>query len=165
MESSADYTSKCLEDQREDIKDINLKQKNLENESKHLNSELHMMKEQLEATKQQLNANSQYMRSSWMLEISGIPASKDEDTKGIVCKLASLAKMQDFPIDQIDVAHRTSSKSTAPIIVLFYKKNDRNNFYKQKYKLKTLRSNQFSDDAAEEEQHQESNDVEPKQRI
>ena len=85
--------------------------------------------------------------------------------KGIICKLASLAKMQDFSKDQIDVAHRTSSKSTAPIIVLFCKKNDRNNFYEQKYKLKTLRSNQFSDDAAEEEQHLESNDVEPTQRI
>ena len=56
-----------------------------------------------------------------MLEISRIPTSKGEDTKGIVCKLASLAKMQDFSKDQIDVAHRTSSKSTAPIIVLFYK--------------------------------------------
>ena len=104
-----------------------------------------MMKEQLEKTKQQLNANAQYMRSSWMLEISGIRTSKDEDTKGIVCKLASLAKMQDFSKDQIDVAHRTSPKSTVPIIVLFYKNNDRNNFYGKKYKLKTLRSNQLSD--------------------
>ena len=41
----------------------------------------------------------------------------------------------------------------------------RNNFYEQKYKLKTLRSNQFSDDTAEKEQHLESNDVEPTQRI
>ena len=51
------------------------------------------------------------------------------------------------------------------IIVLLYKKNDKNNFYEQKYKVKTLRSNQFSGDAAEEEQHQEINDVEPTQRI
>ena len=80
-----------------------------------------------------------------MLEISGIPISKDEDTKGIVCKLASLAKMQDFSKDQIDVAHRTSPKSAAPIIVLFYKNSDRNNFYEKKCKLKTLKSNQFSD--------------------
>ena len=35
----------------------------------------------------------------------------------------------------------------------------------QKYELKTLRSNQFSDDAAEEEEHLKSNDVEPAQRI
>ena len=57
------------------------------------------------------------------------------------------------------------TEPTAPIIVVFYKKNDRSNFYEQKYKLKTLRSNQFSDDTAEEEQHLESNDVEPTQRI
>ena len=96
-----------------------------------------------------------------MLEISGIPTSKDGDTKRIVCKLASLAKMQGFSKDQIDVAHRTSSKSTAPIIVLFYKENDRNNFYEQKYKLKTLRWNQFSDDV----EPWKSNKVEPTQRI
>ena len=44
LKSSEDYMSKCFKDQRKDIKDINLKQKNLENENKHLNSELHMMK-------------------------------------------------------------------------------------------------------------------------
>ena len=51
------------------------------------------------------------MRSSWMLEICGILTSKDEE--GIVCKLASLAKMQDFSKNQIDVAHKTSSKPSA----------------------------------------------------
>ena len=99
--------SKYFKDQREDTKYIKLKQKNLGNENKQLNSEMHMIKEQLEITKQQLNGNFQYMRSSWMLEISRIPTSKDEDTKGIVCKLASLAKMQDFSKDKIDVAQRT----------------------------------------------------------
>ena len=112
----------------------------MENENKYLNSELHMMKEQLETTKQQLNANAQYMRSSWMLEISGIPTSKDEDSKGIVCKLARLVKTQDFSMDQIDVVHRISSKPAAPIIVLFYKKNDRNNFYEQKGKRRRILS-------------------------
>ena len=69
-----------------------------------------------------------------MLEIFRIPTSKDEDTKGIVCKLASLAKMQGFSRDQID---RTSSKSAAQIIVIFHKKSDRNNFFEQKYTMKT----------------------------
>ena len=50
-------------------------------------------------------------------------------------------------------------------LVLFYKKNDSNNFHEQKYKVRTLRWNQFSDDLAEEEQRLESNDVEPTQRI
>lgn len=65
-----------------DIKDNKLKHKNLENENKHLNSELH---------KQLMNANVQYMHSTWMLKIFIIPTSKDEDTKVIVYKLASLA--------------------------------------------------------------------------
>ena len=149
--------SEYFEDQREDTKYIKLKQKNLGNENKQLNSELHMIKEQLEITNQQLNGNFQYMRSSWMLEISRIPTSKDEDTKGIVCKLASLAKMQDFSKEKIDVAHRTSSKTTAPVTVIFYKKNGSNDF--------NLRSNKFSDGAVQEEQHLESNEVQPTERI
>ena len=44
--------------------------------------------------------------------------------------------------------------------MFFYKKCDKNIFFEQKYKVKT-----FSDDAAEEEQHLESNDVESTQRI
>ena len=82
----------------------------------------------------------------------------------VLLEIASLAKMQDFSKDQNDLALTISSKYTAPIIVLFYKKKDRNNFLEQKYKVKTLQTNQFSDDAAEEEQHLESNDIEPTQR-
>lgn len=109
-----------------DIKDNKLKHKNLENENKHLNSELH---------KQLMNANVQYMHSTWMLKIFIIPTSKDEDTKVIVYKLASLA--QDFSKGQIDVAHRISSKPSSQIIVFFHKKKDRKNFFKQRYKVKT----------------------------
>ena len=71
-----------------------------------------------------------------MLEISGIPTSKDGDTKVIVCKLANLAMMQDFSKDKIDVGHRTSSNLIAPAVVLFYKKNDTNIFFNQEHKVK-----------------------------
>ena len=73
--------------------------------------------------------------------------------------------MQGFSKDQIDNAHRTSWRSTSKIIKFFYKKCDKNVFFGQKYKVKTLRSNQFSDDAAEEEQHLESYHVELTQRV
>ena len=99
-----------------------------------------------------------------MLEIFGIPTSKDEDTKGIVCKLASLATMLDFSKDVTDVVHRTSSKPVAPITVLCYKNSDWNKVFEQRYKMKTLRSSQFSDDAVVE-QHLESNGEEPTQKI
>ena len=38
-------------------------------------------------------------------------------------------------------------------------------FFEQKYRVKKLRSNQFSDDAAAEEQHLESNHAELAQRL
>lgn len=49
-----------------------------------------------------------------MLEIFRIPTSKDEGTKGIVCKLASLVKMQDFSKDHIDVALHNIIKTYSP---------------------------------------------------
>ena len=118
------------------------------------------MKEQLEAAKQQIHSNAQYIHSSWMLEISGILFSKDEDTKGIICKLAGLAKLLNFTSDQINVAHRASPKLMAPIIALFHKNSNPNNFFQQKHKVKTLSSSQFTNDAEENLERGE-----PKQNI
>ena len=50
-------------------------------------------------------------------------------------KVGRMAYKEDYEPGQVDVAHRTSKKKTAPITILFHKKSDRQNFYKQKVKL------------------------------
>ena len=68
--------------------------------------------------------------------MSNIPVQdKNENSGDIVCKVAELAKIDDFCRNQIDVAHRTSKNKMASIIVLFYKKSDKQNVYFQKNKI------------------------------
>ena len=90
-----------------------------------------------------LNKLAQYHRSSFMLEISGIPRRKQEDAIKLVEKVVQKAKIKDFHREQIDLAHRTSASSTALIIILFNKKLDRNNFFKQKKKLFSVNAEQI----------------------
>ena len=67
-----------------------------------------------------------------MLEISGIPFKKNGNMSNIIA---------DFMLD--DVAHRTSKRQNTPIIMLFNKKSDRTNFFKQRKKFHSLRAHQF----------------------
>ena len=54
-----------------------------------------------------------------------------------------LTKITGFDITQVDVAHRTSKRENAPIIILFNKKSDKTNFFKQKKKFHNLRAHQL----------------------
>ena len=60
---------------------------------------------------------------------------KNENSVDIVCKVVELVRIDNFHRNQTDVAHRTSKNKMASIIVLFYKKSDRQNFYFQKKKI------------------------------
>ena len=48
------------------------------------------------------------MRSSWMLEVSGIPYQKNENSQQLIKKLVELTNITNFHVAQIDVLHRTS---------------------------------------------------------
>ena len=75
-----------------------------------------------------------------MLELSGIPRQDDENAIDLVNKTAVVAGKCNFDVNQIDIAHRVSEKGAAPIIVLFNRKADRANFYRQKKKLFKVRA-------------------------
>ena len=83
---------------------------------------------------------AQYNRSSFMLELSGIPRQDDENAIDLVSKISVAAGICYFDVSQIDIAHRVSEKGTAPILVLFNRKTDRTNFYRQKKKLFKVRA-------------------------
>ena len=76
-----------------------------------------------------------------MLELSGITRQDDENAIDLFNKAAVVAGICNFDVSQIDIAHRVSEKGTAPIIVLFNRKADRTNFYRQKKKLFKVRAN------------------------
>ena len=78
-----------------------------------------------------------------MIEIAGIPYYKEENCIQLISKLAELAEMTNFNKNQINLAHRISTETTASIIILFNKKSDRINFYNQRKKIKKFRSGHF----------------------
>ena len=86
---------------------------------------------------------AQYNRSSFMLEISGIPFNKNENVSSIIQKIVMVTEILDFDNTQVDVAHRTSKRQNVPIIMLFNKKLYRTNFFKQIKKFHNLRAHQF----------------------
>ena len=78
-----------------------------------------------------------------MIEIAGTLYHKEENYIQLICKLAELVKIINFNKNQIDLKQRTSTKTAAPIIILFNKKTDRISFYNQRKKIKKLKSGHF----------------------
>ena len=75
------------------------------------------------------NQLEQYNRSFFLVEFQ---VQTRRDVIELLKIVASNADIKGFEENQVDVAHRTSRRKTAPIIVKFVKKNDRINFLSPK---------------------------------
>ena len=78
-----------------------------------------------------------------MIEIAGTPNHKAENCIQLISKLAELVEIINFNKNQIDLKQRTSTKTAAPIIILFNTKTNRISFYNQRKKIKKLRTGHF----------------------
>ena len=136
LEASIKFISEKFQEQKSELTDVRKLNNHLMEENALLNSTIQNVRLELEAVKEKQNENAQYIRSSFMLELPNISVQdKNENSVDIVCKVAELAKIDNFRRNQIDAAHRTSKNKMASIIVLFYKKSDRQNFYFQMKKI------------------------------
>ena len=118
----------------------------------------------LENEKAGRNDDQQYFRSAFFLKLHGIPWQQGEESHRIVdnkkiptggpCNQRSLrligdiferAGFEGFDCNQIDVCHRTSSYYFSPIVVLFSKKADRENVFRQKKKLASIIEVQYDE--------------------
>ena len=75
------------------------------------------------------NQLEQYNRSFFLVEFQ---VQTRRDVIELLKIVASNADIKGFEENQVDVAHRTSRRKTAPIIVKFVKKNDGINFLSPK---------------------------------
>ena len=141
IEDGQKFIEKEFEDQIEKIKDLIKDNKKLFSENQRLHNEIKALYQSQEENQTEINKLAQYNRSSFMLELSGIPRQDDENAIDLVNKNAVVAGICNFDVSQIDIAHRVSQKGTAPIIFLFNRKTDRANFYIQKKKLFKVRAN------------------------
>ena len=110
-------------------------------ENQQLHNEIKALYQSQEENQIEIGKLAQYNRSSFMLELSGIPRQDDENAIDLVNKTAVVAEICNFDVSQIDIPHRVSEKGTAPVIVLFNRKADRTNFYRQKNKLFKVQAN------------------------
>ena len=78
-----------------------------------------------------------------MIDIAGTPYHKEENCIQLTSKLAELVEIIDFSKNQIDQKQRTSTKTDAPVIILFNKKTNRISFYNQRKKIKKLGPGHF----------------------
>ena len=104
-------------------------------ENERLNVNPRQIEQKLMENRDAVHELIQYNRSSYMMELSVIPFKKSKNCLLISNKVGRMTHKEDYEPGQVDVAHRTSKKKTAPITILFHKKSDRQNFYKQKVKL------------------------------
>ena len=94
-------------------KDVRKSNNHLKEENALLNSIIKNVRLKLEGVKEKENENAQYVISSFMPELSNVPVQdKNENSVGIVCKVAERAKIDNFHRNQIDVAHQASKNKT-----------------------------------------------------
>lgn len=147
VENSQSFISADFEKYKVEMSIITNNEKSLQKDNAHLNTQVNQLKQNLQEESLKRIESAQYYRSSFMVELSGLPQnSQNEDSIDLVKKIATLAKFEYFDVSQIDVAHRLSSNKNSPVIVMFTTKSYRHNFYYQKSKLKTLHIAQLTDD-------------------
>lgn len=152
IESSQNFISADFEKHKKNLETLSEKEKQLMSDNVQLYKKINSLKTSLEGETIKRNEASQYYRSSFMVEISNLPPNKHghkEDTMDIVTKIAKLANFEDFDTSQIDVVHRLSSNPNSPVIIMFTKKQYRQNFYFQRSKLKYVHVNQLDDEEFE----------------
>ena len=132
IEDSKHLISEKFEKQKQKISQLLEDNKKIHLDNARLHHKLNNMKSVVNDTGIEVNRLAQYNRSSFMLEISGIPFNKNGNVSNVVQKIIMLTKIADIDITQVDVAHRTPKRQIAPIIMLFNKKSDRTNFFKQR---------------------------------
>ena len=118
IEDSQHLISEEFEKQKQKISQLLEDNKKIHLDNTRLHHELNNMKSVVNDNGIEVNRLAQYNRSSFMLEISGIPFNKNENVPNIIQKIVMLTKITDFDITQVDVAHRTSKRKNAPIIML-----------------------------------------------
>ena len=134
IEDSQHLISEEFEKQKQKISQLLEDNKKIHLDNTRLHHELNNMKSVVNDNGIEVNRLAQYNSSSFMLEISGTPFSKNENLSNIIQKIVLLTKITDFDITQVDAAHRTSKRQNA-LIMLFNKKSDRTNFFKQNNKF------------------------------
>lgn len=152
LEKSQKFLSSQFETNKTVTNNITKTNIKLEKENTILQNQIRSLYNDLEEERAVRNEENQYHRTSLNFKILGVPLQLGEDkvnaasnniTTGIVAKLAEMAKIDNFTLDDIDVSHRVGKTKYSPIIVRFKTKAKRMNFFHQKKKFYNLNQDQY----------------------
>ena len=114
------------------------------------------------------NLETQYNKSCKHVKVVGLPYQQGEEgytvdannkripstssnnvrSLEIITELVSKAGITGFHPNQVDVCHRTGDYYFSPIIVRFVKKQDKDNFFRQRYRLRQMEQLDLTMDSA-----------------
>ena len=100
-EDTQHLISEEFEKQKQKISQLLEDNKKIHLDNTRLHHELNNMKSVVNDNGIEVNRLTQYNRSSFMLEISGIPFNKNENVSNIIQKIAMLTKITDLDITQV----------------------------------------------------------------
>lgn len=146
VETSIKFTDSQYDQQKKTTDNLVKQESDLKNEIKDLNVGMRRLENELEQEKASRNEDAQHARSSTHVKLCGLPMQDGEDeydqrssdnpvTRALVVKVAGVADMRDFDSDQIDVCHRLGSDENSPIIIRFKHKCERMAFFHQRKNL------------------------------
>lgn len=117
---------------------LTIDNRKLRDENAQLKASINALQNDVFEAHEAINNLEQYGRRS-MLEISGVPKCADEIVEEIVMNIGSKIGVE-LEHQQIEAAHRISSRETANIIVMFNSRKLRNEFFQSRSNLKGVTS-------------------------
>ena len=147
LESDFEFYSNYFEEAKVDHEKFSNQIRDLACTNKNLKKETDNLAVSLQNEKIARNRDAQYHRSSVNVKITGLPMQTGEDqytttnnkaTLAVINNLVRAAGIDNYNSNQIDVCHRIGTSHFSPIILRFWKKDDRCTFFKQKGKLKDI---------------------------
>ena len=148
VESSQEFISKQYESVKLITNNLTIQQRAHDKELIQMKKEIDNLANELNQERITRNVSEQYQRTSYNVKVCGIPIQPDEEysdstsnlvTLKVVEKIASVCNFKNFDSKQIDVCHRIGNQVFSPIIIKFFKKSDRFNFFNQKKALFKLK--------------------------
>ena len=134
---SQDFISKQYESMKNTNTNLIKKNQNLEKENIILNKKINDQDTAIKANILSINNHEQYTRRE-MVEINGLPQVENENTPNLVHTLMNHLKIKiDMKKESLDVIHRLSDRTDAPIIIKFTSRSERDLFFSYRSNLKT----------------------------
>ena len=146
IEQSLNFLSEKYDVLLSKVADLEETNKSLIKENKFLRESLHDSNNQLDQQKQEINNIEQYSRRE-CLEIRGVPVQSGDNTNEIISNIGEQIGV-DIRDDDISISHRlaadnrntNSSKRYPAIIVKFFRRTVRDQFYKARKNLRNISS-------------------------